>query len=303
MQLNFPYAHPNKDLLSTINTIAMFPVSQTAFQLVGSKPEWLGILGRCSANQQLVLDQPEGFLENFLIDAKQFWSNKTKGTLHSGKWLQTDDQGIDYPFEAIASILQGQPVLLIQLVTESYLEIGRILQSARENALSREKIERLAYKDDLTGLYNRRGFLLHAEEQLLVARCKQQAVTIACIDLDRLKSINDQYGHPAGDKVIARAASLLNRVFRENDLLARCGGDEFLALMINMDAAKIISFNARLNRAISDWNAQNQPCLQLSISIGLATDNPEQQPLEQLISQADANMYRHKQSKYQRQMA
>ncbi len=266
------------------------------------RPEWLVKLGYCPVEQQLVLDQPEGFLENFLIDAQQFWLNKTPGSLRSGKWIQTDAQGMENPFEAVAINFQGQPVLLVQQIAESYLEIRCLLQAARENAIHQEKIERLAYRDELTGLYNRRGFLGHAKDHLLDARHTKQAVTIACIDLDHLKSINDQYGHAAGDEAITNAASLFKNVLRQNDLLGRIGGDEFLALMINMDSVNLINFKARLNRAISDWNTQSQPRYQLSFSIGLASDNGEQQSLEQLISQADVAMYQNKYSKYQKQI-
>ncbi len=290
-------------LLTTINSIALIPVSETVYQIVNEKPEWLGLLGRCSAEQQLVLDQPDSYLENFLVDAHQFWLNKSPGSLRSGKWVQTDAQGIEHPFEAMASTIQDQPVLLVQQIAESYLEIRCLLQSARENAISREKIEHLAYRDDLTGLYNRRGFLQHAEESLLDARYTKQAITIACIDLDRLKLINDQYGHQVGDQVIANAASLFKKIFRQGDLLGRIGGDEFLALMINMDSAKLISFKARLKRAISDWNAENDTRHQLSFSIGLASDNGEQQSLEELISEADVAMYQNKYNKYQKQIA
>ena len=303
MELNFSSTHQELELLSSINSIAMFPISQTIFQLISTKLEWLDLLGQVSTEKQLVLNQPEGFLENFLVDAQQFWLNNTVGTLRSGKWLQTDTQGLDHPFEAIALFIQGQPVLLVQRIDESYLEISRILQSARENAINREKFEQLAYTDSLTGLYNRRGFLLHAEEHLLIARNKLKEVTIACIDLDRLKSINDRYGHHAGDQAITNAANIFKKVFRQNDLLGRIGGDEFLVFMINMDAGKTLSLTKRLNQAISHWNAQNKPHLQLSLSIGLASDNGEQLPLKQLVSQADMNMYRDKHRNYQNHLA
>ncbi|MEE9345511.1 MAG: GGDEF domain-containing protein [Methylococcales bacterium] len=281
----------------------MVPISQTIYHLISAKLEWLDLLGRFSIEKKFILDQSEGFLENFLVDAQQFWLNNTKGTLRSGIWLQTDTQGITHPFEATASIIMGNPVLLVQHITERYLEMTRILQSARENEISRKKIEQLAYTDSLTGLYNRRGFLLHAEKYLQVARTEQEVVTIACIDLDGLKSINDQYGHHAGDQTIVNAANIFKKVFRQNDLLCRIGGDEFLVFMVNTNAGKTISLTTRLNRAIRNWNGQNIPRLQLSLSIGLAKDNDEQQPLEQLIKQADVNMYKNKHRNYKNDIA
>ena len=289
------------ELLSSIHSIALFPISETIFQIVNEKPEWLGVLGRCNNKQQVILDQPEGFLENFLLDAKQFWLSNQKGLLHSGKWIQTNAQGIDYPFEALASIFKGKPLLIVQKVSESYLHIRRILQSAREDAISREKLEHLVFRDYLTTLYNRRGFFLHAEQNLLIARRKQQAVTIACIDLDRLKWVNDEYGHLAGDQNIINAANLFKHVFRQMDILGRVGGDEFLALMINMDSDKITKFYKRLDDAIKNWNKENGEQLQLSFSIGLASDNGENISMEKLIKKADENMYSDKKNKYDRQ--
>jgi diguanylate cyclase (GGDEF)-like protein len=302
MQISFHATHlailMGMERQSSINSIAMFPVSETRYQLISEKPEWLNLLGRCTFDQQLVLNQREGFLENFLVDAKKFWLSNNKGALRSGKWVQTDAQGIEHPFEAVASILKEHPILLVNRITESYREIVNILQSARENAIGYEKTERLVYQDFLTGLYNRRGFLLHSEEHLLVARCKHLPVTVACIDLDRLKLINDTYGHKVGDQVIINAAILLKKIFRKQDILARVGGDEFFALMTDMDSEEIINFNARLKNTINDWNAHQEPHFQISLSIGLASDDTHLKSLDLLVSQADANMYENKQSKY-----
>ena len=294
----FPSTHLEMELLGSINSVAMYPVSETRYQLISKKPEWLDILGCCLNEKQLVINQPEGFLDNFLLDAKKFWRSGSKGNLLSGKWVQTDAQGIEHPFAAIATFLMAQPILLVQHITESYLEIGRILQFAREGAIRREKIERLVYKDFLTGLYNRRGFLLHAEESLLAARNKQRPVTIACIDLDGLKSVNDKYGHKAGDQLIINAANLFKKVFRKVDVLGRVGGDEFLALIVNMNSPQINNLNERLMQTFEAWNIKQEQDLQISYSIGLACDNAKLQTLEQLISQADENMYKQKRYKY-----
>jgi diguanylate cyclase (GGDEF)-like protein len=302
MKLLFPPTRLDLELLSSIDSIGLFPVSQTCFHLLDIKPKWLDLLGNAT-NQRLLLNQKESFLENFLIDARNFWSSNSKGILLSGRWVQTDDHGIDHPFEAIATVLKGNPVLLVQRITGSYLEIRRILQSARENAIQQEKFERLVYQDFLTGLYNRRGFLLHAEEQLLVARCHKQAVTIVCIDLDRLKWVNDKFGHKVGDQVIINAAALFKKTFRKRDVLARVGGDEFLALMVNMDSEETLAFNARLKQSVDEWNAQQEPHFQISFSIGLASDDTKLQALEQLVSQADANMYMAKRNKKQMSIA
>lgn len=176
----FPSTRMEMELLSAINSIAMYPVSETRYQLISKKPEWLDLLGPCMNDRQLEINQPESFLEHFLADAKNLWQSGSKGSLLSKKWVQTDALGVEHPFAAIATFLMAQPILLVQHITESYLEIGRVIQYAREVAASREKFERLENIDFLTGLYNRRDFLQRTEECLSVARNKQQPLTIAC---------------------------------------------------------------------------------------------------------------------------
>ncbi len=300
---NFPSTKLELDLLSSFNLVVLFPVSQTNFQMLSKKPLWLDLLGHCTSSNQLVLNQPEGYLENFLIDAKKFWLSKAKGTLLSGKWVHIDAQGAECPFQALATRFKGNPVVLVQLITETYLEVGRILQSARESVIKQEKVERLIHQDCLTGLYNRRGFLAHAEQQMLFARINQLPVTVACIDLDRLKLVNDRYGHKAGDQMIIDAAALFKKIFRKVDILGRVGGDEFLALMVNMDNEQTTHFHARLRHTVNEWNTRQEPQFKISFSIGLASDNAEPQSLEFLVNLAGANMYKNKRDKKQKQMA
>jgi diguanylate cyclase (GGDEF)-like protein len=293
----FPSTHLEMAFLSSINSIAMYPVSEKRFQLISKKPEWLDLLGSCMNGRQLVLNQPESSLQNFLVDAKHFWQSGNNGSLLSGKWTQTDAQGIERPFAAIATFLMAQPILLLQHVNESYLEIGRILQYAREGAIRHENNEHLIYKDFITGLYNRRGFLQQAEQALLVARTRQLPVTIASIDLDCLRSINDKYGYKTGDKFIIDAANLLKSVFRKEDILGRVGEDVFLALIPNINSEQTLFFNARLNQTIDNWNTYHEPTMQISCSIGFSSDDEMLKPLGHLVSEADLNKRKTKRSK------
>ncbi len=219
--------------------------------------------------------------------------------MRSGKWVQTDREGNEQPFEAIATMLKGEPVLLVQQIYESYSEIEEILQNVRENTISREKIEYLDYRDEQTGLYNRRAFMLLAKEQMLIAGRNKKPVTLVSIDLDGLKKINDEYGHQIGDLAIVNAALLFKRIFRQKDILGRIGGDEFLILAINMNSTEADSFAIRLDRGVSEWNEYKQQGLKLSFSIGLASSDAKEISLEQLFQEADAKMYANKQNKYQ----
>lgn len=304
IERRFPFAHLERELPNGINLIALFPVSQYLYQLFSNKPEWLDLLGQCTANQHFMLIQQESIIDTFLTEARVFWSSKCKGVLRSERWAQTNDYGIDYTFEAIASILNDKPILLIQHITEDYLDIGQILQSAREEAGSREKKEAVVYRDDFPpGLYDRRGFLLQAEECLLIAKWKRQPVTIVCIGLDRLKMVNEQDNHMIDDLLLLQAALRFKKILRKDDLLGCIKDGDFLAMLPNMNTENTIGFRARLDQIIDDWNARHEPDLEISISIGLASYDAELQTLEQMVNHAVANMHKSKRNNNQAGMS
>jgi GGDEF domain-containing protein len=103
--------------------------------------------------------------------------------------------------------------------------------AVRQTLLERE-LRSLALTDDLTGLYNRRGFLASATQQLKLARRNTKESLLLFCDLDNLKQINDSYGHVEGDGALVRTADTLEQTFRHSDVLARLGGDEFAVLAL-----------------------------------------------------------------------
>jgi diguanylate cyclase (GGDEF)-like protein len=274
-----------KEPPSHINSIALFPVSEKRFLLLSNKPGWLDLLGQSVNTQHIVLKKPDSFLESFLAAAKVFWSSNRKGILRSGTWVQTDAQGIEYTFEATASNLINQPVLIVQQITESYLEIGRILQSTSGGSSSEDQMEMLAFRDDLTGFYNGRGFLVKAEESLLAARSKQQPVTMACIGLDLENSANDKDDQRINNQLISYTTILFKKVFRNDDILGRFGEGNFFAMLSNMDYAQAELLSSRLNKAIDSWNEQHETQIQISFKIGLVCDDGSVQPLDQMVNQ------------------
>jgi diguanylate cyclase (GGDEF)-like protein len=155
----------------------------------------------------------------------------------------------------------------------------------------------LALTDDLTGFYNRRGFLILAMQQLKVSRRNGQPMLLYFVDVDHLKKTNDQYGHDQGDALLLRAAAALNHTFRESDILARLGGDEFAILAgegLDRTSEAILK---RLEKAISDVNTQGD-MTPLSLSMGVARFNPEEPvSLAELLISADCDMYRQKRSR------
>ena len=164
-----------------------------------------------------------------------------------------------------------------------------------ENVGLRRQLEELSLTDELTGLANRRGFLLLAEQQRkLVSR--GHAMVLLYMDLNDFKSINDTLGHAAGDEALAETARLLGRCVRDSDILARMGGDEFAALLVDAQATFVQRAPRRVQEVFTERNGVASAPYDLSISIGAVSYLGEEPcTLEELISAADAAMYKDKQ--------
>ncbi len=173
----------------------------------------------------------------------------------------------------------------------------RSIRYAVERKRAEEAIRALSLEDELTGLPNRRGFFALAEQQLKVARRTKTGLYLLFADVDGLKTTNDRFGHAEGDRLIRDAAHILRATFRDSDIVARIGGDEFVVLMIQTDEAAPAQFLARLDTEIERRNAGEKES-PLSLSVGVtryAREAPA--PLEELIRRADALMYEEKRKK------
>ena len=179
---------------------------------------------------------------------------------------------------------------------------GRMLRRALRYAIERHQMKRqlesLSLKDDLTGLNNRRGFLLLAEQQLKVARRNRVGFMILFLDLDQLKHINDTLGHAEGNRAISEAADVLRSCFRQSDLVGRLGGDEFAAFTLASSESSEPVLRARLDACLANVNAQPDRLYPLNFSVGvLSCDASEAGSVESLLEKADELMYREKKTK------
>lgn len=179
---------------------------------------------------------------------------------------------------------------------------GRTLRRAVRFAIERQSVlQRLSHRDDLTGLHNRRGFSIQAEQLVRVSRRQQTPLTLVFMDLDALKTINDTFGHNEGNRAIVEAADVLRRCFRQSDLLARVGGDEFAALALTSGDDGETLIRARLDGALDAVNAKPDRAYPLSLSVGIVTCDPnDSTDLESLLDEADREMYREKRHKTER---
>jgi diguanylate cyclase (GGDEF)-like protein/PAS domain S-box-containing protein len=158
-----------------------------------------------------------------------------------------------------------------------------------------EALRSLSLTDELTGLYNRRGFSTLAERHLSLARRKGQDLLLVLADIDGLKPINDTFGHAAGDQVVIDAATVLKGTYRRVDIIARIGGDEFTAFPVEAgpDSADILM--NRLQENIAKHNARYTRPFRLSMSVGIGRINPADCPnVQRLLAEADRELYRRK---------
>ncbi|MBI4825371.1 MAG: MEKHLA domain-containing protein [Nitrospirae bacterium] len=160
-----------------------------------------------------------------------------------------------------------------------------------------EELRTLSITDELTGLYNRRGFLMLAGQQLKLANRLKRGVLIFYADLDDLKIINDRYGHQEGDGAIFETANILKDVFRESDIIARIGGDEFVVFPVHTTGYSTETLSARFREHLRVYNMKRAAPYDLSISIGIAYYEKCSHSIEELLVQADKLMYEQKKEK------
>ena len=180
----------------------------------------------------------------------------------------------------------GGHTVAVTIVSKDISEIKRMEQSLRALSLT----------DELTGLYNRRGFLTLAEQQVKTAKRLRCGMLLLSADLDNLKKINDTGGHQEGDFALTQAAAILKRTFREPDITARMSGDEFAVLMMETSMRDSKTLTSRLQGELDTWNAQSERHYTLSFSIGIAYCAPpfDNNSIDNLLRQADQLMYEQK---------
>jgi diguanylate cyclase (GGDEF)-like protein/PAS domain S-box-containing protein len=180
-----------------------------------------------------------------------------------------------------------------------YYEDQLLLQSladqvaiAIENARLFAWTQRLAITDTLTGLYNRRHFFEMARREAALAQRYDHPLSIAIMDIDRFKRINDTYGHLVGDHVLRALAELCQRILRQSDLLGRYGGEEFVVLMPDTQLEEGFQVAERLRKSVEEMEIPSaRGPIQITISIGVAGLQGENKELEAALDCADQAMY------------
>jgi len=158
-----------------------------------------------------------------------------------------------------------------------------------------DQLLELSHVDELTNLYNRRGFMNLGEQHLKLACRERRPVTLFFVDLNGMKQVNDELGHHAGDQALRDAAAILRATFRDSDVVARLGGDEFAILAHDCSEAGTEAVRDRLDAAIAAFNDTGSRPFKVSMSVGAVTRMPDDtQSLAELVTEADERMYREK---------
>jgi diguanylate cyclase (GGDEF)-like protein/PAS domain S-box-containing protein len=207
---------------------------------------------------------------------------KVEGRMIGVIAVQSYTQGIHFKQEDMA-LLEFVSTQVAQAIERKRLE---------------EEIRSLSLTDELTGLNNRRGFILLAEQEVKLAHRMKRAMLLFFGDVDNLKAINDTWGHAKGDLALKVISTILKENFRESDILSRIGGDEFVVLAVDASKESVEIITNRIQAALDAFNQQGGETYHLAISLGIARFDPEAPcKVSELIAQADGLMYQQKQAR------
>jgi diguanylate cyclase (GGDEF)-like protein len=219
-------------------------------------------------------------------------------------FVRMRDQALEVPIVIVADREdESLGVRSVQHGAQDYLvrdeEWEEHLERSVRYAIERHRLQialrSLAFIDDLTGLYNRRGFLALAEQHLRLCRRATRGLLLFFADLDGLKQINDSYGHNEGDRALSATADVLRLTFRVSDIIARLGGDEFTVLAIDATGEGSDVIKQRLKENMEGINREKPRPHSLTLSVGVTRYEPDDTTsIEDLLARADEAMYQEK---------
>lgn len=178
---------------------------------------------------------------------------------------------------------------------DNVIGIVHVMRDITHRRQMEDRLRTLTITDDLTGLYNRRGFFAMASQQLKIAKRMNRGILLLSADLDHLKGINDTFGHKEGDEALIETAKILKETFRESDIIARIGGDEFAVVQMEDSTIDTEAVTVRLQNNLEKYNAEKNREYDISLSFGIAYYDPDSSDsIDEILIQADALMYENK---------
>jgi diguanylate cyclase (GGDEF)-like protein len=170
--------------------------------------------------------------------------------------------GYDDEELAVGALKSGAQDYLVKGQIDINILYRSIRYSIERNSLI-QQLKSISITDELTGLYNRRGFLMLAKKQLELATRINKTMWMIYMDVDNMKWINDNLGHHEGDRALIDTANILKRTFRESDIVARIGGDEFVVVSLEESETGTESMKSRISTDISNFSAKEDRLYQL----------------------------------------
>lgn len=214
----------------------------------------------------------EAALDDAPVYGDQIWKHR-----------KADGSEIEVAIYSCVTVYQGRPAKIAAAI------------DITERRRNEERIRRLAHYDSLTDLANRTLFRARLEKAIADRHLPGQQIALFCIDLDHFKDINDTLGHPTGDQLLVLAAQRLRHSVREQDMVARIGGDEFAVIQCGIETTKDADALAvRLINSLSATYAIDGHEVLATPSIGIATTLEYSQSVDDLLSHADLALYRTK---------
>lgn len=252
----------------------------------------------CSLEGNAAFCQMVGYEEAELLQMslQELWPGSTQ---EISEYLQKLQQGGKIKFEPELLAKDGHSIA-VQINSCSLRRAGipvifSVVQDIRDRKAMEQNLVAVSLRDELTGLYNRRGLLTLAEQELKLAARLPVSLVLIFMDFDSLKGINDRYGHSEGDRALRDTTTILRRTFRESDILSRIGGDEFVILAHLSPQMTVTRLLERLEDELAKENQQERRLYRLSFSIGFAAVSTSGiHAIDQALAEADARMYEQK---------
>ncbi|MBP7401455.1 MAG: GGDEF domain-containing protein, partial [Clostridia bacterium] len=274
-------------------TTSMPAQSELIYAHVGGQDAIRGVPVRFDTERLL----PEGFIPT---DRRFTWVVKPLffQDEHLG-YLVFEPTGEDTRnFEPVRGQISSTLKVALLLIRQREIE-ARLAKAVVELQEFNSKLNRLSVRDELSGLYNRRGFFEAAASLLSGQDNASPGFLVVYADVDGMKGINDTYGHAEGDEAIRAAADVLCRAFRGDDVVARMGGDEFVVLAKNVSEEHVPKIRERIETLLLEHDKNSGKPYRLDISLGFSSHRPVKPvSLEELLHDADLRLYQEKKRKH-----
>jgi diguanylate cyclase (GGDEF)-like protein/PAS domain S-box-containing protein len=224
---------------------------------------------------------------------------------HNLPMVLSGERGLDFGKRIETSILNRNefevPVELAVSMTKigDRSEFSLFMHDITERKKYEAQLQQMSITDELTGLFNRRGFLAIADRQIKLSCRRNDDIFLLYADFDNMKWINDNLGHQIGDNALMETAEILKRTFRQSDLIGRVGGDEFVVLITDHEKKNPLEkIMARFEKKIATANSLSNRGYKIMLSIGIVPyDHDKTCSINDLMCQADSQMYEEKRAK------